>query len=138
KKYYVCVVNKLLYVFYYFRHFLIAHSRHGTHSPFVYALAENVIYSSSEKRNGKNRNRDWLMSKIADYYGVVYTSSPQNACDTKALYVQDVTISVTDIAALQKQFRYIVLADIYRNKSDRRRWRAICQDERFIVTINLF
>ncbi|WP_206367125.1 hypothetical protein [Sphingobacterium sp. SGG-5] len=117
---------------------MIAHSRHGTHSPFVYALAENVIYSSSEKGERKIRKKDRLIGKIADYFGVVYTSSPQNTGNAKALYVQDFTVSVAGIATLQKQFRYIVLTDIYRNKSDRKRWRTICQDERFIVTIDLF
>ena len=28
----------------YLRHYLISHSRHGTHSPFVYKLVDEVLY----------------------------------------------------------------------------------------------
>ncbi|UIR55111.1 hypothetical protein LZQ00_12610 [Sphingobacterium sp. SRCM116780] len=33
-----------MYYLKYLRHYLISHSRHGTHSPFVYQLVDEVIY----------------------------------------------------------------------------------------------
>src|SRR5690606_16115486 len=37
---------KLRFHFEYVRHFLMSHSRHGTHSPFVYRLVDEVIYAA--------------------------------------------------------------------------------------------
>lgn len=34
----------------YFKHYLTANNRHGTHSPFVYKLADEVIYDFSSKK----------------------------------------------------------------------------------------
>src|SRR5690606_3191570 len=44
---YFCATMR--YYFDYIYHFLVSNSRHGTHSPFVYALTEKVIYNPSYK-----------------------------------------------------------------------------------------
>jgi len=104
----------------------------------VYALAENVIYRPSHTKRAKEQSDNWLIHEIADYYGVVYTSSLRDTGEDKALYVQDAAMSMEDLAALQHQFQYIMLRDIYKTKNNRQRWRTICQDERFVVVIDLF
>ena len=38
----------------YLKHRLTAKSRHGTHSPFVYKLADEVIYDFTDKSEYKN------------------------------------------------------------------------------------
>ncbi len=40
----------LRFTFDYLRHFISSNSRHGTHSPFVYQLADEVIYDFSPKK----------------------------------------------------------------------------------------
>lgn len=44
-------VYKLRYYFDWLKHFVVANSRHGTHSPFVYRLVDEVIYA--DRRPGE-------------------------------------------------------------------------------------
>ncbi len=131
-------MKRLLYVFRGFRHFLVSNSRHGTHSPFVYNLAEQVIYKKQDKKDIRGRMDNYLMNEIADYFGVVYTWSQQEVGKTNALYIENAVTTVDELATLQYKFHYIVLAGIYNGKKDRQRWRKVCQDKRFVVTIDLF
>ncbi|HMR18877.1 MAG TPA: hypothetical protein PKA53_06235 [Sphingobacterium sp.] len=115
----------------------MSNSRHGTHSPFVYALAEKVIYKGQTKKYSGIVKYHRLADEIANYFGVEYTSSPRDSGEAKALYLQDSDMSIDELADVQHDFCYIVLMGIYK-ENNRRRWRQVCDDERFIVTIDLF
>ncbi len=131
-------MKRLRYILHGFWHFASSHSRHGTHSPFVYRLADKVIYKRTEEKYRRTRIGDLLVKEIADYFGVVHTLSRVEVGESKALYIEDAVTTVEDLAQLQHQFHYIVLAGIYNSEYHIRRWRHVCKDGRFIVTIDLF
>lgn len=116
----------------------MSNSRHGTHSPFVYGLADEVIYKRLGEKNIPDHVSNRLANEIADYFGVVYTLSQQDAGRANALYIDDVVTTTEELVQLQYKFQYIVLAGIYNGKNNRRRWQSVCQDERFVVTIDMF
>lgn len=126
------------YLWFLISHFFTSNSRHGTHSPFVYALAEQVIYKRRWSTEKATKGYKRLLSEIANYFEVTYTSLPSDNGMDKALWVADVQISIDELALCQHQFRYIVLEHIYRSSEDRKRWRLLQRDERFVVTIDLF
>lgn len=122
----------------YIRHFLEANSRHGTHSPFVYALAEQVIYKRSAYRDEKVKGYKGLLHEIAEYFSVTYSFDPSVSSEDKALWLRDGRISVDVLALLQHQFRYVVIENIHNSAKDRARWNILQRDSRFVVTIDLF
>jgi hypothetical protein len=64
--------------------------------------------------------------------------SPQDIDAVKAVCMRAIDASVDEYAELQHRCRYLVLTDIYRSKLDRVIWQQIIEDQRFIVTIDLF
>lgn len=52
------VCSKMNYHLKYWRHYFISHSRHGTHSPFVYKLVDEVIYQKDDRDTVSNLPHD--------------------------------------------------------------------------------
>lgn len=119
------------------RHFFGSNSRHGTHSPFVYNLAEQVIYAKRTPIYRHERPASRLINEIADYYQIDYTPSSFDIGQDKALYV-DYTMGIQELAAAQLEFKYLVIPDIYNGVYHKNRWKNICKDPRFIVCVDLF
>lgn len=120
-----------------FFHFFSSNSRHGTHSPFVYSMADEVIYAKS-KRTPVSNKQQLLLSDIAAYFEVDYVSSPLEIGNDKALIIENGMEDVEQLVTLQQQFRYLVIPDIYRDNRRKLLWESICRDSRFIVCIDLF
>ncbi|MDR2281726.1 MAG: hypothetical protein LBE37_00875 [Sphingobacterium sp.] len=120
-----------------FFHFFSSNSRHGTHSPFVYSMADEVIYAKSQRTNVANKQQ-LLLSDIAAYFEVDYVSSPLEIGSDKALIIENGMEDVDQLAILQKQFRYLVISDIYKDNGRKLLWESIGRDSRFIVCIDLF
>lgn len=118
-------------------HFFSSNSRHGTHSPFVYKLADDVIYAKSTKQAVASKRQDLLMD-VADYFDVSYTLSDVDVGTDRALIVEKSTMNVEELAVLVRRFKYLVIPNIYKDRTIRQTWHLVCQDPRFIVCIDLF
>src|SRR5690606_10442712 len=129
----------------YIVHYLVSHSRHGTHSPFVYRLLEDVIYApkSEEEPVGKVER---LIARIADRFGrnTVYrigTPLPNQPLD---VIVSDM-LDGEALAACLQQLRpsihkqtVLVISGIYRNGNMKRLWQDLQKRPDVTVTIDLF
>lgn len=119
------------------KHFLSSNSRHGTHSPFVYKLADDVIYAKS-KQHAVVGKRDKLLADVADYFGVNYAESDLDIGTDRALIIEKPAMDVEELAVLVRRFKYLVIPNIYKDRVTKRTWHLVCQDSRFIVCIDLF
>lgn len=131
-------MKRLTYIFRYIKHFFEANSRHGTHSPFVYALAEDVIYKRSSPKGKTKKGYEGLLQEIADYYQVRYTHKPDETGEDRALWIRGMQFEVDELASYQHQFRYIVIEQIHASAKESARWAALQRDDRFVVTVDMF
>lgn len=118
-------------------HFFTANSRHGTHSPFVYKLADEVIYVKSSIKTKKNKQQI-LLDRFAAYFDVCYVTSDSERGMDKALLVSDKSWSFDQLIDFQKKFKFLVVKDIYKDRDMRLLWLSMCRDPNFIVCIDLF
>lgn len=112
-------------------HFLNSNSRHGTHSPFVYQMADKVIYNvgtDDVSYEGEDKS-DRLINEICAYYSLNESNS----------VIVDVTsINHEDLIRLQDEFSFVFVKNIYSAKDSKKKWSAWVADQRIIVTIDLF
>jgi hypothetical protein len=108
------------------KHYVTSNSRHGTHSPFVYSMADELIYN-------KNLNRsDSLMDDFIRYY-------ESKGLSEDAFLVTDLnTHSVEELLGIQEIYFMIFVKDIYQNASHRKIWKSMQAHKGFVVLIDLF
>ena len=115
----------MLYFFKKISHYLTANSRHGTHSPFVYALADELIYNKNLSRGQS------LISDIIRYY-------VKKGVDDSLFFVTDFAqSSVEDLLRLQDSYFMIFIKNIHLPASELN-WKAMETHPDFIVLIDLF
>lgn len=120
-----------------FFHFFSSNSRHGTHSPFVYRMADEVIYVQTKNTFTGDR-RQVLLLDLAAYFEVEYSLSCCEQGMDKAWIVDETVSDIEQLAALLMQFKYLVIPDIYKYERRKKLWDSIGRDSRFIVCIDLF
>lgn|SRR5690606_24822199 len=133
------------YVLSYIHHFFISNSRHGTHSPFVYALADQVIYNRDHKTinqvdfpAGCNLKYKPLLNKILAYLSI--TTVSQNDSNTSADAYWICSPEKADVEKLLnavKGGKMVILDGPYK-RAHRKFWKTMINDPRVIVSINLF
>lgn len=118
-------------------HFISSNSRHGTHSPFVYRMADGVIYAKTKNASGGDKPQI-LLYDLAAYFDVDYALSHLETGNDKALIIEDAMADIEQLTILQRQFKYLVIPGIYKDKRRKQLWESVCRDPRFIVCIDLF
>ncbi len=118
-------------------HYLSSNSRHGTHSPFVYKLADEVIYKSPDKGqyiNGGMDKVDALILEISLYLG-----KELNLTYPEAIVQVDITeYTLEAILELYMNIPVLILKNIYTDNAAKQKWSALKADQTIVVTIDLF
>jgi len=127
------------------KHFFVSNSRHGTHSPFVYGLASNVIYQNSLAQPAKvNWPRDYnpsyrqLLSDILAYLNVGRLSElpPENAA--KALWVDLQALDTVELLSAVRDGKILVVHEPFKTSATKKKWEELIKAEEVTVSINLF
>ena len=133
------------YALRYICHFLASNSRHGTHSPFVYALADQVIYNPNYNINrfikfpeAFNAPYITLLGKILDFWGIDQRSTEMDGRPVRAVWLREVDqVDAEEILETIRQGQVLIIHEPYR-KNVRRLWKQLTADSRVTVSINLF
>ena len=124
------------------RHFFCAHSRHGTHSPFVYDLADHVIYSNriNTTQHEVVIDCDWdatpkyirLVIEILSYLGSFSLS------DFRKDGSYWVNLKKDNIFELIKRVESGQLLVVHEPHLEFEKWSELINNEIVIVSIDLF
>ncbi|MCL7988083.1 hypothetical protein M8998_09065 [Sphingobacterium sp. lm-10] len=127
-------------------HFLRANSRHGTHSPFVYALADQAVYRSSlpdsKELEGLHKiplRYRQVLWRLLGYWNKkkVYASEEEQSLGD-VCFIKAEELSKKIICQHLNDKVLIVVDGIYRSKRTRHAWRCAQQENQVTVSIDLF
>lgn len=134
----------MLYFLALVRHFLCSNSRHGTHSPFVYNIASDVIYSSELIRSKtivsircewkKKPNYFWLVEDILKYLGIDKLSD-KGRVEAEAYWADLAKDRVEDLIERVDHGQLLIIQEPY---LDVRKWNKLIESESIVVSIDLF
>ncbi|WDF68016.1 hypothetical protein PQ465_17175 [Sphingobacterium oryzagri] len=124
------------------KHFLRANSRHGTHSPFVYRLADKVIYAKAGDSAGRVilppvfpvRYRQ-LMHDLLVAMNIEMLETFSGQVGSAAIWVP---LNAGALHELLEQVAGGTVVIVHEPYRARRKWRALIADPTIIVSIDLF
>ena len=132
------------YLLNYLYHFFVSNSRHGTHSPFVYALAEKALYNPSYESTYKVQfpagfHPKYLnhLNKVLSFWQIPGLSERLEDVDAQAYWVCNTNASREDLLEKISQGKIIVLDRPYQ-ASQKKLWENLIADDRVIVSLNFF
>jgi len=111
-------------------HFLMSHSRHGTHSPFVYQLVDEVIYAPGKEGEPREKVQR-LMSRLASRFKSDFVVAGGDNVET-------ITSQLGQTWSQLHAGSVLVLNDIYRSRRMKALWRIVQERPDVTVTIDLF
>ncbi|PRD52721.1 hypothetical protein [Sphingobacterium gobiense] len=129
------------------RHFFIANSRHGTHSPFVYDLAVNAVYAVSSVYThhvnvplGLKPRYKKLLLRILERMEKKEVAYFQKATDADVLWVdlKETSMPVPNIIEAVRQGKVIIVHEPFQTIKTKRLWQQLVQSKDVVVSINLF
>ena len=117
---------KMIYFLQKIKHYITSNSRHGTHSPFVYTLADELIYNRNIVRSKS------LMEDIIRYY------NSKGIEKSSFLITNFNKHSFVDLLALQDSYFMIFVKEIHHCSNHRKIWKTMQAHKDFVVLIDLF
>ncbi|MFD2600282.1 hypothetical protein ACFSQ3_15115 [Sphingobacterium corticis] len=127
------------------RHFLISNSRHGTHSPFVYALADQAIYNKQKAVTDNVTGSEIipepyrsLISRILHHLEkkqIVGISNFFGEADVLFVDAEQLTTPLIDQYLTDQ--RIIIINKIHRSKKNKSVWENATRASKVTVSIDL-
>lgn len=126
-------------------HFFVSNSRHGTHSPFVYALADQVIYVPSATcrqrtilPEGFSAGYRDLLADILSHWSIPNLTEYPELVNTSAVWVTQEPFTVGELVELVGEGKIVIVHEPYRTKHSLKKWQALCHDPTIVISIDLF
>lgn len=120
-------------------HFFSSNSRHGTHSPFVYKLADELIYKDvSTASNSIHQAQRLLIEEIASYYDKDLSYSKEQKGHDKILVIDANKLVALHIENHLEEYFMIIIEDIYKMKITEECWNLLRNNPNITLTIDLF
>lgn len=127
-------------------HFVLAKSRHGTHSPFVYTLVDEVLYltwQADEPRDKVQRLTERLIKWFGprQVYHMDACKLPDGPLDFVVIHESAAARINHDLTQLWPQLHVdsvLVIEGVYRNADMKRLWQSLKAKPDVSVTIDLF
>jgi len=127
-------------------HFLSSNSRHGTHSPFVYALADTAVYRRQRDRPCRKKNVPEgfaprylpLLLDILVYLSVDELAEFSPETDAHALLADLNKASVAAIVETVAAGKIVIIHEPFKTDATGRLWQRTIQEKAVTVSINLF
>lgn len=127
----------MIYWLKYLVHFFTSNSRHGTHSPFVYALADSCIYANRENSSKTSSSYKALIDDILQFYNISLDDTEADR-SSKAQVIFIESTPIDEILILQQQNFMLFVEGIHLNAANEKKWKSIYQSKETVVTIDLF
>lgn len=129
-------------------HYFTSNTRHGTHSPFVYALADEVIYNRNYKKNLAKHldfrhfsgRYNTTLHAILSYLKidvVVFDRYSDDDNSNVAILKNAIDVKENDISNIQEN-DVLVVFDLYKNSKSRQNWNRLKSNPKVHVTIDLY
>ncbi|GEM_PF-139325 len=159
------VCSAMKYHLKYWQHYLLSHSRHGTHSPFVYKLVDEVIYQDEPPEaylqlpagvkcwRKVERKKYLLISRLlkAFAYDQFALMVDEDAVDYRDLFERqcgnysfrnisyiDQDNPVTDFVAAARDRDMLIVNEPHLNTARELYWNKLKVDDRVVVTVDLY
>ncbi|MCY4778052.1 hypothetical protein ORI89_00205 [Sphingobacterium sp. UT-1RO-CII-1] len=135
----------MLYYWRMLQHFFVSNSRHGTHSPFVYKLADQVIYKKKEEIEGSvdlptkfSKTYCFLLQDILAYLGVHELQRGREKQDAAALFFEHDELDVSKLKLAMKKKQIVIMDQPHKNNKVHTLWNHLVQDSSVTVSLDLF